>query len=183
MTDQSKPVSGQGTTPAPVPAQVSEPDLDQMSDAEALKHMVRLMLAERQDALAERREKARQIAEKNKQRVINAEYVIKEKNNVQRICTHKKGGRGVKSPKVDYAVYFHTFTNGASYIRCQICGMKWRSQDTDEFLFRKGQKVPNHTGIGWARAMQMMGESTNTASSSEIQFATQPLQTDVSVLE
>lgn len=181
MTDQTKPVSGQGTVPVPAPPAAE--NIDEMSDNQALKLLTRLMLAERQDALIERQERARAIAEKNKQRIINAEYVIKEKNNIQNICTHKKGGRGIKGHRVDYAVYYHTFTDQSAYIRCQICGMKWRKQDTSEFLVRSGKKVPNHTGIGWDRAMQMFGESTNKASASEISTAAQNLQTDVGGLE
>jgi hypothetical protein len=175
MTDQTKPASGQGT-PAPAPATPAA------TDAATLQMLVQLLLAERQEALQDRQEKARALAAKNEQRRINAEYSVAEKNKIQQMCTHKKGGRGLKSPKTDYAVYFFTFTDASSYIRCQICGMKWRSLDTAETLVRKGQKVPNHTGIGWKQAYAMVQESTNTAAASEVQLNTQPIQTNTADL-
>lgn len=153
------------------------------TDAATLQMLVSLLLAERQDALEERKEKARTLAVRNEQRRKNAEYNVAEKNKIQSICTHKKGGKGLKSPKVDYAVYFHTFTDATSYIRCQICGMKWRNQDTIEFLVRRGEKVLNHTGIGWKQAYGMVQESTNTASSSEIQISAKPILSDVTKLD
>ena len=81
----------------------------------------------------------------------------------------------VKSPTVDYAVYFHTFLDAKSYIRCQICGMKWRKDDTAETLIRYGKPVPNHTGIGWKEAVQMAKKSTNTPSASEVRVVATPL--------
>lgn len=171
MTDQIK--SAQGANPV----------TDVASDATTLQLLVQLLLAERQDALAEKQERQRTLGARNEQRRLNAEYSIAEKNKIQSLCTHKKGGRGVKSPKTDYAVYFHTFTDATSYIRCQICGMKWRSEDTPEYIVRRGKKVPNHTGIGWRRAHEMLSESTNTASASEIVQQVQPIQLNVSQLD
>ena len=170
MTEQTNP--GQAK-PAPEAA----------SDAATLQMLVQLLLAERQDALAEKQERARSLAARNEQRRINAEYSVAEKNKIQAMCTHKKGGRGLKSPKTDYAVYFHTFTDATSYIRCQICGMKWRNQDTTEHLVRRGHKIENHTGIGWKQAYAMVAESTNTASASEVQLSTQPIQASVANLD
>jgi hypothetical protein len=60
--------------------------------------------------------------------------------------------------------------------------MKWRNLDTPEFLFRKGKKVENHTGIGWKQAYGMVQESTNTAAASEVQLNTQPIQTNTAEL-
>jgi len=173
MSELIKP--GQGT-PASEPKQ--EP-----SDASALQMLLQLMLAERQQALEERQEKNRTAKVRDEQRKINAEYATKEKNTIQAMCTHKKGGRGLKSPKTDYAVYFHTFTDATSYIRCQICGAKWRSQDTEEFLVRRGQKIPNHTGIGWRKAYEMLQNSTNTASASEIKITATPIPVDIEALD
>lgn len=170
MTEQTK--SGQGT---PEPAQAT--------DAATLQMLVQLLLAERQDALQEREERKRVNKVRDDQRRKNADYVVADKINSQSLCTHKKGGKGLKSPKVDYAVYAHTFTNNVAYIRCQICGMKWRNVDTKEFLVRGGRKIENHTGKGWREALDMLGESTNTPSSSEIQMATQPIPTSVGDLE
>lgn len=175
MTEQNKP--GQGTPPAPV-----EPAAPP-TDAATLQLLVQLMLAERQDALIEKQERQRANKVRDDQRRINAEYSIAEKQKVQTICTHKKGGKGLRSPKTDYAVYAHTFTNNVAYIRCQICGAKWRNVDTTEFLIRKGEKVPNHTRIGWREALSMLSESTNTPSSSEVMMAAQPIATTVGDLE
>lgn len=167
MTEPTKPSLAQGIAPAEVPAVPAAQPINQ----EVLLSLVQLLLAERQDAILEKQEKLRARQARDEQRRINAEYNEAEVKEKQRICTHKKGGtRGPKSTKLDYAVYFHTFTDGSSYIRCLICGAKWKSTDTKEYLVRRGQKVPNHTGIGWAEAHQMLGQSTNSPSSSEVQF-------------
>jgi hypothetical protein len=173
MTDPTKP--GQGT---PVPAQPEVP-----SDQATLQMLVQLLLAERQDALQDKQERQRAMKERDAQRKINADYAVREKQKIQAMCTHKKGGRGLKSPKTDYAVYFHTFTDATSYIRCQICGAKWRNQDTKEHLVRRGKQIPNHTGIGWREAYEMLQNSTNTASSSEIQITATPIPVDIAALD
>lgn len=159
-----------------------KPAQDVTTDATTLQLLVQLLLAERQEALIEKQEKQRALAARNDQRRINAEYTVAEKNKIQSICTHKKGGKGLRSPKTDYAVYFHTFTDASSYIRCQICGMKWRNQDTKEHVFRGGNKLDNHTGIGWKEAFEMVSNSTNTASASEVTLSTKPIQTNVADL-
>jgi hypothetical protein len=164
--------------------QISVPNTEtSVNDTTLLANLVQLLLAERKEALEERKERERARQARDAQRKINSEYAIAEKLNIQKLCTHKKGGRGLKSPKVDYAVYFHTFTDASSYIRCQICGMKWRNVDTPEYLIRGGKKIPNHTGIGWKEAYQMVAESTNTASSSEVQLSAKPIEVDVAALE
>jgi hypothetical protein len=165
------------------PEQTVPVSVQPVSDDATLANLVQLLLAERQDALLDKKERQRAQQARDSQRKINAEYSVAEKKSIQAMCTHKKGGRGTKSPKVDYAVYFHTFTDATSYIRCQICGAKWRNQDTPEFLFRKGEKVPNHTGIGWKEAYQMVAESTNTASSSEVKLRAKPISVNVADLE
>lgn len=139
-----------------------------------LQLLVQLMLAERQDSLLEREEKKRARQARDKQREINAEYMFAEKRQAQQLCTHKKGGRGLKGPKVDYAVSFHTFVNAESYIRCLICDMKWKNTDTQEYLIRRGVKIPNHTGLGWKDAYRMVLESSNTATSSEVKLVASP---------
>ena len=152
MTEPTKP--GQGT-PEPAPA---------ATDAATLQLLVQLLLAERQQALEERQDRQRTEKARNDQRKINAEYAVAEKNKVQTMCLHRKGHKGIKGPRIDYAVYAHTFTDNIAYIRCQICGAKWRRLDTPEFLVRGGKKIENHTGIGWKQAYAMVAESTNTAS-------------------
>ena len=164
MSNQQTPPSGQ--PPAAVPSQ----------DATTLQMLVQLLLAERQEAMTEKQEKLRAFQEREKQRRINAEHNLKDKFNSQRLCSHKKNQKGLRGPKVDYAVSFHTFSNAESYIRCLICGMKWKNQDTAEFLVRRGQKIENHTEIGWKDAYKMLGESTNTATSSEVQLNTRPIE-------
>ena len=167
MTEPTTP--GQGT-PEPAPA---------ATDAATLQLLVQLLLAERQQALEERQDRQRTEKARNDQRKINAEYAVAEKNKVQTMCLHRKGHKGIKGPRIDYAVYAHTFTDNIAYIRCQICGAKWRRLDTPEFLVRGGKKIENHTGIGWKEALNMLSQSTNTPSSSEIQMAVQPIATSV----
>ena len=87
----------------------------------------------------------------------------------QSVCKHLKGGKHRrKSSTKDYAVYMHTFISGETYIKCQLCGMKWRPTDTVERVVRNGMVYKNHTGKGWREALMLMEDSTNTASRSEI---------------
>lgn len=91
----------------------------------------------------------------------------------QKNCHHLKGGKHRNKSVVDYAVYSHTFIDGTTYIRCQLCGMKWFELDTAAALVRKNNKgdmiqIPNHTDISWSRAVEMVGQSTNKKSSAEI---------------
>ncbi len=169
--------SGQGTNPVPAP-----PAAATTTDADVLRQLVALMLAEREEALLERQEKIRAMQARNEQRRINAEYKVVEDNRKQQICTHLKGAKGIKGFQTDYAVYAHTFTDGSSYIRCQICGAKWRNQDTQEYLVRNGKKIANHTKIGWTEALAMLNKTSNTPSASEITVSAQPILTDVSQL-
>jgi hypothetical protein len=84
-------------------------------------------------------------------------------------CTHLKGGRkGPRSQVRDYAVGIHTFIDQKSSIRCFLCKMEWKPKDTQEFLFRKGKKIANHTKIGWFEATKMLEQTTNTPTSSEV---------------
>lgn len=168
MTDQVKPSQGAVSAEA--------------SDASVLKLLVELMLAERQELMQEKAERKRANNVRDEQRKINAEYSKKQKENIQAMCTHRKGGK-LQSPRTDYALYHHTFTDQTTYIRCQICGMKWRRVDTKDFIIRKGETIPNHTGIGWTEALRMLQQSTNTPSSSEIQVATVPISTEIGKLE
>jgi hypothetical protein len=167
MTDHAQP----GTPPATVAPAV--PSL--LGDAQALNLLLQLLLAERQDAMLEKQAKLEAFKERERQRRQNAEQTILRKQNAQQYCTHKKGGTGLKGPKIDYALSFHTFVDHSSYIRCLICGAKWKAGDTSEYLIRRGEKVPNHTKIGWERAFQMLGESSNTATSSEVKLIVTPV--------
>jgi hypothetical protein len=82
-------------------------------------------------------------------------------------------GKGPAPFKDDFAVYLHTYIDKRSVIRCFICGMKWRVEDTAEILTRNGHKIVNHTKVGWREATQMLSRSTNTPSSSEIPLLVQ----------
>jgi hypothetical protein len=136
----------------------------QTEDAKTLQLLVQLLLAERQEAMQDRKAQSEARLERDKQRRINADYNVAEKRQSQALCSHKKGGKGLRGPRVDYAISFHTFVSAESYIRCLICGMKWKNTDTAEFITRRGKKIENHTGIGWKEAYKMLSESTNTRS-------------------
>lgn len=180
MTEPTKPEQGAIPVPAPAAPVVPAPA---GSDAATLQMLVTLLLSERQQALEEREEKRKSLKARDDQRKITAKYAEAEKLSIQAVCTHKKGGFGVQSPKTDYAVYYHTYTDATCCIRCQICGAKWRQMDTPEWLFRKGQKVPNHTKIGWKDAFDMLKQSTNTPSASEVKMSTQPIVVDIAQLD
>jgi len=93
-------------------------------------------------------------------------------------CNHRKGyTKTFKSPApltVDFAVYMHTFINLKREIKCRICKMTWRPEDTKDFLFIQGLKIHNHTGIVWSDAVTgklsataMTEQSTDKPSASE----------------
>lgn len=152
-----------GNIPAVVPAAVST------LDPNALMALVQLLLQQQQDTLEAKQDKARAREARDKQHRLNSQYNEKNDKEKQRICTHRKGGKtGPKSNLIDYAVYMHRFINESVYIRCLICGMKWKPNDTAEHLVRRGEKIDNHTGLGWKDANQMLQNSTNKNSASEV---------------
>jgi len=181
---QDGPVTGQNPVPT-VPIQTQQakpasqpiPAAPAVMDPNMLYSLVQLLLAERQDAMEERKEKRRAHEAREAMRRKSSEYNEADVRHKQSICTHKKGcGRGsVRGSKLDYAVYFHTFIDQSSQIRCQICGAKWKKNDTAEFLYRRGERIPNWTGIGWTDALKMLNESTNVPSSSEVKLTANPL--------
>jgi len=86
-----------------------------------------------------------------------------------------KGGKhGPKSGVIDYNVGLHTYINGENIIKCNSCMMKWKVNDTIEFLVRGGRKIANHTKIGWQQAQAMLNQSTNTPTSSEVPMEAKP---------
>jgi hypothetical protein len=119
-------------------------------------------LAEKEKLLDE------QIAARDEERKRESErYTIAIIEN-QKNCTHLKGGKGrSRAQQRDPAVYGHTFTDGKVHIKCTLCKAKWMPKDTDEYLDRNGSKIPNWTGIGWAKALAMAEDSSNRPSSSE----------------
>jgi hypothetical protein len=138
--------------------------------------LLRLMLEReaRQAKKEEDDERARQVRDVQRQK--NAQSHSLQDIVRQARCTHLKGGKGrLKSQNKDYAVYHFTFTNARQVIRCQICRMEWRAQDTKEFLFRKGKKIANHTQRGWNEAQEMLASSSNTAGSAEIPLQAAPV--------
>jgi hypothetical protein len=145
-------------------------------DAESLQNLVQALLASSAIAM-KREERLAKAEELELQRAANkkAQYEKNRSNETkidlvkQSVCKHLKGGKNRrKSATKDYAVFMHTFISGETYIKCQLCGMKWRPTDTNERVVRNGMVYKNHTGKGWREALLMMEDSTNTPSRSEI---------------
>lgn len=119
-----------------------------------------------QETILANQEKARDIQRQRNSKEKSQDRLIKQAR-----CKHLKGtGKGPKSPQIDYNVYHHTFISKDQWIKCNNCNMKWFPQDTPEFLYRPGRvkPIPNHTKQGWHDALNMMANSTNKPSSSEI---------------
>jgi hypothetical protein len=119
-------------------------------------------IAQKEEALEVQRKAVDAERKKESERYIYARM------EAQTNCKHLKGGAfRSKGQQKDPAVYAHTFTNGDTIIKCNLCGAKWTPLDTEDFLSRNGHKVPNWTKIGWRKAAEMLDESSNRASSSE----------------
>jgi hypothetical protein len=162
----------QSTPAVGISAAFVEPNI--LGEPSALNDLVKLLLLkEGREARKEQLDLDRQVARQS-QRDRNAREIDSKVLLKQARCRHLKGGKNrSKVQKIDYAVYPFTFSDADTYVRCQICGMKWRKNDTKEFLSRadkKGKihKIANHTKIGWHEAMEMVEMSSNTAGSSEI---------------
>lgn len=160
MSEQTQQTQGKAPV-ATVPA----------TDMALLQQMVAILLEEKAEASAEKKEKRRIHEARVKSRENLSQYNLEQKIKAQSICTHLKGGKpsadNPRSAKIDYAVGHHTFPDHTSAIRCHICGMLWKRKDTVDFLQRGGKQVVNHTGIGWLEAVKMLRESTNTPTASE----------------
>src|ERR1700733_3791412 len=139
--------------------------------ATQLNQLLQLMMA-KEARLAEKEfndEKARLA--RNAQREVSAKSHVEKTLLKQARCRHEKGGRnGPRSGVLDYNVYHHTFINGEQRIKCSSCFMVWKINDTVDFLVRgrDKRKIANHTKKGWAEACNMVAQSTNKASSSEV---------------
>ena len=118
---------------------------------------------------------------------LNAQSTEQEKREKQRRCKHIKGGKLQKKGIKDWNVSSHRFVDGTEVIKCHTCTMRWRERDTKEFLYRgenvrnaEGREVAvirkyrNHTGIGWHEAKQMVEDSTNESTRSEIVMVASP---------
>ncbi|SRR5258708_11721581 len=113
------------------------------------------------------------LSARDAQRRRDSENYTVAKIEVQKACRHLKGGKGrSRAQQRDPAVFLHTFTDRTQVIKCHLCAARWMPGDTDEYLTRNGSKIPNWTGIGWRRAMEMAEDSSNKPSSSE-RFAEQ----------
>jgi hypothetical protein len=82
-----------------------------------------------------------------RQRQINDDYVG-DRERKQAVCSHTKGGRGLKGPSVDYNVSQFTFANGQTVTKCLTCDKRFEGPE----------------------AAKMMDRSTNTTMSSERVF-------------
>ena len=142
-----------------------------------LNQLLQLMMA-KEARIAEKEENDEQARRaRNAQREVSARSHVEKTLVKQARCRHEKGGKnGPRSGVLDYNVYHHTFINGEQIIKCSTCQMKWKINDTVEFLFRGKRKIANHTKIGWQQACGMVAQSTNKASSSEVALVKQQVE-------
>lgn len=161
-----------GVVALPSETALSEAFLGNVESADPMQQFFQLMI------MREKRELLKAQAEENARLTREAQRNKNRSNDGARIllkqarCTHLKGQTSTaNNPTVDYAVYQHTFVNADTVIKCRYCAMKWRPEDTVEFLVRKGKKIANHTKIGWREAKMMVKQSTDKPSTSEIPFS------------
>src|SRR6266550_757616 len=152
------------------------------STATQLNMLLKLMMAkEARIAEAEEATESTRRA-RNAQREKSAKTHVEKQLVKQARCRHMKGGKkGPRSGVTDYAVYHHTFINGEQIIKCFICAMKWKINDTVEFLLRGKRQIANHTKIGWSQAYAFLSQSTNSPSMSAVPVA--KLQVEFSGVE
>lgn len=178
MNEPNKPTSHESTqTPAaqPVVPTVAAPE----SEFQLLAKI--LLQREARAALKEQQEEEARLS-KEKKREQNAQSVYQDAQHFQAICRHLKGGKLRRPTQAkDFAVYIHTYINAERVIKCQLCGAKWKIRDTKEYLVRYGKKIPNHTNIGWQEAVEMLGQTSNMPSSSEIPMNATPVATTAEV--
>jgi hypothetical protein len=139
------------------------------STLKGLELLLSLMLKKEEASLlkedAERKRQVQIAVQREKTQSQNAYKIIK----LQATCKHLKGGRRLKADKnMDYNVVLFVFPDGVWQIKCHSCAARWRKQDTKEFLFRGGKKIPNHTRMGWTEALALVDQSTNTFASAEV---------------
>jgi len=137
-------------------------------DQNAVTLLLQYLIAKEGRELAESQKQDERRKAIQKQRDRNAKDQDTKILLKQARCKHLKGGKkGPKTQNKDYAVYQHRFIDSTVYIRCRICGMRWYSTDTRDYLMRNGHKISNHTHIGWYEAVAMTDASTDTSSASE----------------
>ena len=136
--------------------------------ATATDKLLEAILRREQTAIQEHEAKQEHIRQRVEHYAKNAGNKHAAMMKTQFRCKHKKGGALQRAGNVDYAVSLHTYIDKTRVIKCHLCGMKWRKDDTAAFLLRGGKQVKNHTGIGWLEAWQMLVNSSNKPSASEI---------------
>lgn len=147
-------------------------------DDAGFKALLQLMMMKEKRLIVKEAELERVQGERDKQARINSEQYTIAKIETQKNCKHLKGGKSrQRGQQKDPAVYAHTFTDGTTVIKCQICGARWMPKDTKEYLHRNSMSIPNWTSIGWREALELAGESSNKPSSSERFFSAQPTST------
>lgn len=147
-------------------------------DDAGFKALLQLMMMKEKRLILKEAELERIQTHRDQQARVNSEQYTISKIETQKNCKHLKGGKSrQRGQQKDPAVYAHTFTDGTTVIKCQICGARWMPKDTKEYLNRNGSAIPNWTGIGWREALELAGESSNKPSSSERFFAAAPTST------
>lgn len=157
-------------TPVVSVAPTGDPKID------ALMALV-MQLAENSKISALRESRLNQV-EMEEQERRRAKFIQRMKNRSddegsllrrQAVCSHLKGGKHRrKNAAKDYNVSLHSYILGDTVVRCLNCRMKWTPLDTPEALVRNGFVYKNHTKIGWRKALEMVQESTNQFSRSEM---------------
>jgi hypothetical protein len=164
-------------TQTPFNEPVNEANMDEVLNKAAaggdlnevdFKSLLTLMMLKEKRLIQKEADLERIAIERDKQSRINSEQYTAAKIDTQKKCRHMKGGKSrQRGQQKDPAVYAHTFTDGTTVIKCQLCGAKWMPKDTKDYMIRGKQTFPNWTNIGWHEALEMAGESSNKPSSSE----------------
>jgi len=144
-------------------AEPAEPDV--------FKQLVQLLLIQNQDALEQKAHEKMVKQTREKQREKSAGHENVTLLMTQARCRHLKGGKhrdNFNDPRIDYIVYTHTYIDGETVIKCRTCNMRWKKDDTKEYLVRNGHKIKNHTGIGWRETYMMTVQSTDKLSKGEV---------------
>ena len=137
-------------------------------DDASFKSLLHLMMLKEKRLIQKEADLETLAAELDRKGRENCIEYTKSKITTQKRCKHMKGGNSrQRGQQRDPAVYMHTFTDGSTVIKCQLCAAKWMPKDTAEFLYRGNVRIENWTGIGWKEAVEMAGESSNKSSSSE----------------
>jgi len=166
--DKVKPSNQDGAVPESNPTQAKPIDKMEL--------LLELLLGQKQDELE------KQVAQKQRQKALGIQREASASQNalnlikLQMRCNGRRAGKheNIYAERLnDPNVMMHTFVDGNAVIKCLTCGAKWKGgsgaqNDTREFLFRNGKKIPNHTKLSWEDALQLVQKSTNQPSSSEI---------------